>query len=174
MNYISVLKEPLNNVYMIEGTIWHYHTALPAQPSLSPDSLFLNSPYILVFCEDGWTPFVHTGMCYKLNPWGATWKTARNFCRDKDGDLVSIKDQQTNEFIVSLGHPWGAYMIGGHDETEGEWKWSDGSHWVYSNWNTGEPNNKNGAEDYLVIQGSGGKWADVGENSKAWFYCQKA
>ena len=114
-------------------------------------------------------------MCYKLNRWRETWKAARNFCRNKDGDLVSIKDQQTNEFIVSLGPPNGKLLLGGHDETEGEWKWSDGSHMVYSNWNNGEPNNKNGAEDNLIINNrDGGKWADVPENTKAWFFCQKA
>ena len=32
-----------------------------------------------------------------------------------------------------------------------------------------------GAEDYLIINNSdGGKWADVSENTKAWFFCQKA
>ena len=146
--------------------IGHYHR---------PDFLFLKSPYFLVFCEDGWTPFVHTGMCYKLIKWGATWKAAKNFCLNKEGDLVSIKDRQTNEFIVSLGPPWGKFIIGGHDdEIEGEWKWPDGSHMAYSNWNTGEPNNKNGDEDYLLFLGSGGKWADVGESRTAWFFCQKA
>ncbi len=53
--------------------------------------------------------------------------------------------------------------IGGTDEAqEGVWKWITGESWSYSNWNSGQPDNFAGSEDYLhMLSGSGGRWNDL-------------
>lgn len=58
-----------------------------------------------------------------------------------------------------------AYNIGGSDEAvEGTFKWVTGETFSsFMNWNTGQPDNWNGLEDYLMVYSSAsilGKWND--------------
>ena len=90
---------------------------------------------VTVTCENGWTPFTHTGQCYKLFRLGRNWPEARAYCQGHrtTGDLASIPDQETNELIMSLLPQSGTYWIGGTDAaSEGAWQWSDGTPWVYT------------------------------------------
>ena len=79
----------------------------------------------------------------------------------ENGDLASIPNQATNDFILSLFHnPSGIQWIGGYDyDEEGVWKWLDGTPWQYQNWNTDQPSNLN-KEDFLAIDLRTGKWSD--------------
>merc|ERR1712048_102651 len=43
------------------------------------------------------------------------------------------------------------FLAGSDRETEGQWKWEDGSSIEYSNWAPGEPNNVNNAEHYIFM-----------------------
>ena len=53
------------------------------------------------------------------------------------------------------------------------WVWSDGSSWVYTNWDMHEPNSLDG-EHCLEIDGpSGRKWNDVSCNRKVKAICEK-
>ena len=45
-------------------------------------------------------------------------------------------------------------------QTEGQWRWIDGSVGTFTNWNNGEPNNQRN-EDCAEIIGSTGKWNDM-------------
>ena len=57
-----------------------------------------------------------------------------------------------------LGRTW----IGGNDiDEEGTWKWTDGSPFEFTFWNSGEPNNSgpNKNED-CMMHGFRGKWND--------------
>ena len=74
---------------------------------------------------------------------------------------MKIESSKENDFIKSK-YPTGAgvhYWIGLSDsEEEGTWKWSDGTGLTgYTNWASGEPNNRN-EEDCVAIKG--GKWRD--------------
>ncbi len=121
-----------------------------------------------------------------------TWTAAENAARyfvmkfnGLDGYLTTITSQQENDFIVAKvgGNAW----IGANDvAVEGEWRWvtgpeagtlimtepSDGNNPVYNtspyySWQTGEPNNGGGTEDYaqLISSNTGGlvagKWNDL-------------
>ena len=132
---------------------------------------------VTVPCESGWTPFVHTGQCYKLFRLGRNWAAARAYCQGiNGGDLASIPDQETNELIMSLLPQSGTYWIGGTDAaSEGVWQWSDGTPWVYTNWRSGQPDNSGGGQHYLFILGPGevhGQWSDYEEYREMWSICQ--
>ena len=78
--------------------------------------------------------------------------------------LVSIPDQQTNKFLLklvtSVDPTW--TWTGGHQDSNDEWRWLDGSKVTYFNWAKGEPNNAGKGEDYLVFNygGTDGLWSD--------------
>ena len=111
-------------------------------------------------CPLTWFHFEHTNTCYKYfgdEDWGPItgkreWGYWRNFCRSVDpnrGELVSIHDEKTNSFILSLAssHFWiGAYR----DNTSDVFKWLDGSPWDYNNWDVGQPKSGNHQQNYRV------------------------
>ena len=72
--------------------------------------------------------------------------------KGRDGDLASIPNEATAEFIkenfkFSTARVW----LGGHRTASGPWTWSDGSKWLYENWYPGQPNEveSGGASIYL-------------------------
>ena len=101
-----------------------------------------------------------------------TWKEARRTCQANapgEGDLASIHDQATNDFLHTLTTEYS--FIGGTDEgSEGVWRWSDGTPWDYENWSRGQPDNLKGSQHYLLMF-STGKWDDGWDGAHP-FICQ--
>ena len=100
------------------------------------------------------------------------------------GYLVTILSEE--ESIISAEQITGTGWIGASDEdNEGEWKWMTGPEtgtifWngtaggaappgMYENWNTGEPNEFQGGEDYAHITADGvgidGSWNDLPDDT---------
>ena len=98
-------------------------------------------------CPSPWYHFEHTNTCYQyFGHWQGDWEYWRNFC-----ELVSIHDEKTNSFILSLAssHFWiGAYRDNTSDENV--FKWLDGSPWDYNNWDVGQPKSGNHRQNYWV------------------------
>jgi len=126
-------------------------------------------------CPVDYTFFSHTNKCYKYYKRGMTWSRARRFCQSQGGDLPSVLDQQTSDFLTSLtpGYAWiGGYRI---SHRSNYWRWTDGSASRFENWGAGQPNNLKGVQNYLATIGpnQNGKWDDV-EGKSLYFICQKA
>ncbi|XP_073724590.1 galactose-specific lectin nattectin-like isoform X2 [Misgurnus anguillicaudatus] len=104
-------------------------------------------------CPHGWTPF--GVQCYKFFSQSVNWVTAEKNCQSIDANLASVRSIVENNFLLSLlvsadTRAW----IGGHDaEIEGQWLWSDGSQFDFTNWCSGEPDNNkhNNPENCLEI-----------------------
>ena len=106
--------------------------------------------------------------------------------RSGKGNLASILDQETNDFLVSLTQhsPDPRSWIGASDaEAEGDWTWSDGSPWGnYTNWLHEEANNEGNRQHHAMFNARywivPGKWEDRASSPGDWsidghgFICQ--
>ena len=149
----------------------------------------LNSCLFYPECSAGWTPF--SGRCYRHYAETKSWTSARLHCQtsapgsgasagrharsvgEVRGELASIPDQATNDFLAEL-HSASAAWVGGTDAVaegspDGGWIWTDGTPWHYTSWAPGQPNHKHG-QDYLKF--SDGSWNDLKNSNKRTFFCQ--
>ena len=105
-----------------------------------------------------------------LSAEGINWYEARDAAAASTyngwpGHLATITSSQEQSFLESNFSPpinnndvW----LGGTDEvSEGNWEWITGETWAYTNWNEGEPNNWDGIEHCLEIEGETTFWNDI-------------
>lgn len=100
-----------------------------------------------------------------ISPTGAvTWNQARASCEQFGGYLATVPTAEENAFVHSVVGQIEVYLGGfqspGSCEPGCGWKWLTGEPWGYTNWNTWEPNNSQGNQDYLRSF-AGGQWDDV-------------
>ena len=110
----------------------------------------------MIECVSGWMEFKHTGKCYKYIPNKITWTDAFKACQsisiNPSSTLVSIHDNETNNFLTNLtgGKEW--TWTGGYQDDNEKWFWTDGSKWRgYDNWSPGQPDDHGREEDHLGL-----------------------
>ncbi|XP_065107450.1 ladderlectin-like [Paramisgurnus dabryanus] len=112
-------------------------------------------------CPYDWTPF---GVeCYKFISTQETWIKAEKNCQSNGGNLASVRSAVQNDFLLSLVPTGRRAWIGGQDgEVDGQWLWTDGSQFDFTNWCPKEPNNYQGVpENCLEISWNGQRcWND--------------
>lgn len=102
------------------------------------------------YVYNGHSYFVYSNVC-------DTWEEAKAFCEKKGGYLAVINDDKENkavyDYVQSSGYE-NAYFGYTDKDSEGEWKWIDGSISSYENWDQSnedeslrEPNNGEGFTD---------------------------
>uniref|UniRef100_A0A8C9ZG35 C-type lectin domain-containing protein n=1 Tax=Sander lucioperca TaxID=283035 RepID=A0A8C9ZG35_SANLU len=97
--------------------------------------------------QGGWEYF--NGSFYYISSIEKTWQQSRDDCRQKGADLVIINSKEEQDFTRKFKK---SLWIGLTDsETEGTWKWVDGTPLTTSYWISGEPNDVND-EDCVEIQ----------------------
>jgi len=127
------------------------------------------------------------GHCYEavLAP-GLSWYDAKAACEARGGHLATIGSEQENAFVFNLvSHinafwyldsyynglgPWlGGYQPTGSQEPDGGWQWVTGEPFVYTNWETGQPDNANPlGQDALRFFKGGGLIGDHWDDSEAY------
>ncbi|XDV32058.1 hypothetical protein PO909_002955 [Leuciscus waleckii] len=92
-------------------------------------------------CPAGWINF---GLrCYKYFSHSTNWITAERNCLSLGGNLASVHNKLENDFLLSLLTSSTRSWVGAHDGVqEGQWLWSDGTKFFYTNWCPGEPNDQ--------------------------------
>ncbi|KAI1901235.1 hypothetical protein AGOR_G00032210 [Albula goreensis] len=101
-----------------------------------------------------------------------TWREAQSYCRGKNTDLASVRNQTENQEIKQTGinseqTAW--LWIGLFRES---WKWSDQSSSSYRYWRSGQPNNRRGEENCAVMWVKhDGRWGDQKCSNSHPFIC---
>ncbi|KAL6455510.1 hypothetical protein MHYP_G00248000 [Metynnis hypsauchen] len=98
-----------------------------------------------------------------------SWSESRQDCRNRGEDLVTINSREEKDFIEKLRRGQRAWIGLTDSETEGVWKWVDGSALTTAFWGHSEPNSNAGDED-CVVTGEGSdpvkNWADYPCNDR--------
>ena len=104
-----------------------------------------------------------------------TWDNARTFCNENApynvGELTSIPDAATNDFLHTLIKDKDVWVGGYYDNITSGWQWTDGTPWQLGNWDTDQPSNE-GDKDHLAINLKSAKWWDMKITAKLHFICQ--
>lgn len=141
---------------------------------------FETSPLSLI----SWSSAGGNGHFYALTPAAQTWVEAEALAVSLGGHLVSITSQAEQDFVAQTFlagvNARNIHWIGVNDQlVEGQYVWSSGEAIGFTRWQSGEPNNFRGVEDYGTINwhfghGIGGgtfaSWNDTpldGYNSNA-------
>jgi transglutaminase-like putative cysteine protease len=94
------------------------------------------------------------GHAYKFFAEELTWKAAQSKCASLGGNLVFIDSADENKFVASLvaNAGWEDTWIGITDQgQEGVWRTVAGDPLSYTNWYSGQPNNKAAEEHYALM-----------------------
>ena len=126
--------------------------------------------YVLIsVCPSGWPYF--NWHCYKYikEPFNS-WKEARAHCSSNGGygDLASVPDQKTNNFLVSLISS--RAFIGGSQDSSGQWSWTDGSPFTFTHW---APGNPSGDGKVLEMVNEDGTVNDLPDSAQRSAICQQ-
>ncbi|KAK0138871.1 Macrophage mannose receptor 1 [Merluccius polli] len=115
---------------------------------------------------DGWLYFNHR--LYFSSTTKRNWTASRDYCLQRDADLIVINSREEQEFVSVLGDHW----IGLSDrDTEGTWKWVDGTNMTSSSWGESQPDDYDGAEDCVAARGNG--WYDARCDKLKYWMCEK-
>uniref|UniRef100_A0AAR2LYS7 C-type lectin domain-containing protein n=1 Tax=Pygocentrus nattereri TaxID=42514 RepID=A0AAR2LYS7_PYGNA len=113
---------------------------------------------------------------YYISTETKTWKKSREDCRERGADLLIINSREEQDFIEKFRRRGQKAWIGLTDsETEGVWKWVDGSALTTKFWRSGEPNSS-GDEDCVVTGHASDpvySWANYFCNNKFVCICEK-
>uniref|UniRef100_A0A3Q2GLM5 C-type lectin domain-containing protein n=1 Tax=Cyprinodon variegatus TaxID=28743 RepID=A0A3Q2GLM5_CYPVA len=125
-------------------------------------------------CPTGWTNF--SCSCYFRSTVTGSWDEGRQDCLSRGADLVVIKDKDEQDFISRFAKE--KTWIGLNDkETEGSWKWVDGTSMNLSFWIKDQPDNgggdpKWGKEDCAHVYAQS-QWNDLSCAASLQWICKK-
>jgi hypothetical protein len=99
------------------------------------------------------------GKWYRVYLERIPWNVAMQRCVALGGQLAVVPDEPTWAFIRSLVKDDSLWLGATDKETEGVWKWVDGTPVVFRAWLPRQPDNSGGNENYLSAFNGG--WNDV-------------
>uniref|UniRef100_A0A3B1INW3 C-type lectin domain-containing protein n=1 Tax=Astyanax mexicanus TaxID=7994 RepID=A0A3B1INW3_ASTMX len=141
--------------------------------SLFCSFLFVKTLSTVNYTQQGWRVF-NTSLYY-VSTEMRSWNRSRNYCRKRGSDLLIINSKEEQEFIIKNLSSSRAWIGLSDSETEGVWKWVDGSELITGFWRTGEPNSYR--NENCVITGYGSdfmkNWADFPCSDRFFWVCEK-
>ena len=106
------------------------------------------------------------GHHYKYFPGPIKWHDAKARCEKLEGHLAIVDSAAENGFLARLvveGRGTDAWLGYTDEAQEGKWLTIEGKPLAYTNWFTGQPNNKQNLEHYVLMSGQKNidwRWSD--------------
>ncbi|XP_068448752.1 CD209 antigen-like protein E [Clinocottus analis] len=122
------------------------------------------------YLQPGWVYFYPS--FYYISSNQTSWQESRDDCLQRGADLIIINSKEEQEFAIKVqGRTWIGLTDG---ETEGKWKWVDGTALSTSYWDSGEPNGGQ-KENCVELRFLKNKysWNDGQCNWKIFWICEK-
>ncbi|XP_062864765.1 CD209 antigen-like protein E [Trichomycterus rosablanca] len=163
INYVHVTEEKEGLIYEIINNL----------KNLTEGNTKLLRTYDDLVKILGWKKFGTS--FYYISTVVKNWAESRQYCRERGADLVIINSREEQEFINNLNiKSW----IGLSDEeSEGKWKWVDGSALTTAFWSQGRPNNDRNRNCVLLDAWSSGalnNWNDIPCFNTYSFICESS
>ena len=134
------------------------------QPTLQPTPQPTKTPTVN-------TAGMHTEVSYILPGHTATYQAAIDWCLSQGLTLAMIFSAEENSNAAAAADGNTVWIGYSDRRVEGTWEWLNGrSSGVYTNWESGQPDNFNGDEDCAVLTPGWG-WNDMQCNSLNRFMC---
>jgi hypothetical protein len=109
-------------------------------------------------------PVSYEGKRFQVFSEVLSWHEAKDACEKRGGKLAIVIDADHGQFLTGLVLDAGLKeaWLGATDEAdESKWVTVDGAPLQYTNWNSGQPNNANSNEHFLLLWAEkGGVWSD--------------
>ncbi len=112
-------------------------------------------------------PECYRNHTYKVMDTNKIWEDAEKDCESQGGYLATITSEWEKDYIEEHVLPatrnFGYWLGGRRDEKDVSlWKWVTGEDFYWTRWDSGEPNNLGGGEDYLMLYGNRkSRWNDT-------------
>jgi hypothetical protein len=111
------------------------------------------------------------GKWYRLYLEEVNWEMAQRRCNVLGGRLATVPDKATWQFIQPLTKRLRVWLGASDGQSEGLWKWEDGSEMTFTAWHRRQPDNGWGVQHYLCTVNGG--WDDVAKKDKlTGFVCE--
>ncbi|XP_034059133.1 CD209 antigen-like protein D [Gymnodraco acuticeps] len=94
------------------------------------------------YSQQGWVYFNHS--FYYISAIRKSWKESRDDCQKRDADLIIINSKEEQEFARCFKQPTWIGLT--NRESNGTWRWVDGTALETSYLQDGEPNKHEGKD----------------------------
>ncbi len=100
---------------------------------------------------------------YQIFDISLTWEGAKAYCENIGGHLATITSEEEQKFIEKIieNGSKNDYFLGGLNPVDDIIEWITSENTTYNNWNSDEPNDYSGYEEYLEIWSCNGLWNDT-------------
>ncbi|XP_067669831.1 uncharacterized protein [Haliotis asinina] len=135
------------------------------------DGIWSPGGYVCGSCPSGWSAY--NGNCYLYVSVEKNYADASSHCQALGAIVSPTKDKEELDFVSSLRDDIETIWIGGTDfDTEGTFKWSDGTPFTWTNWEEGQPNNYARNQDCIELYDNK-EWNDLVCSTEYPFVCRR-